>query len=146
MSRFTRIILIVGVILADQLSKYWAEHSHLVADGLTIIPNTLTFQLVHNYGAAYGIFSHQRVFLITVSIVVIVGCSLFFNRLATSRYSDMGITMLIAGSTGNLIDRLYLGYVIDFINIHIIPVFNIADITINIAVICLFLELILKKE
>ena len=84
-----------------------------------IIPNILEFQLVHNYGAAYGILQNQRIFLCTVSLVVIIGCILFRDKIATTKVAQYGVIFLLIGSMGNCIDRLLFGYVIDFINIHI---------------------------
>ena len=91
----------------------------------------VSFQLVHNYGAAYGILSHQRILLIAISIAVLAGGIFFRKEIAISNWSRWGMVMIAIGTVGNLIDRIYLGFVVDFINIQIIPVFNIADIAIK---------------
>ena len=98
-----------------------------------IIDSILSFELVFNYGAAYGIFQHQRVFLLTVAISFIIGLIIFSSYFIKSIYSKFGVVFMLAGAFGNMIDRLLLGYVIDFIDIKIFPVFNFADIFINIS-------------
>lgn len=99
-----------------------------------VIPHILTFQLVHNYGAAYGIFQHKRVFLLVVGVGIVLLTLLFQKRLIKSVWSLYGIVFLIAGALGNIVDRFRLGYVVDFIDIRIFPVFNVADVLIDIAI------------
>ena len=135
-----RTALLVGGLLLDQVSK-WIANNHLsFFKGKVIIPNILEFQLVHNYGAAYGILQNQRIFLCTVSLVVIIGCILFRDKIATTKVAQYGVIFLLIGSMGNCIDRLLFGYVIDFINIHIFPVFNVADMAIDIGILCLLYD------
>ena len=133
-----RLAVHIGAVLAllglDQATKWWTRHALSLYVGRTVIPNILSFQWVQNFGAAYGIFQNQLVFLIGVTILVLGCCWVFRRHLITSRWSEWGMTFLIAGALGNLIDRATLGFVTDFINIHVIPVFNIADICINIGI------------
>lgn len=132
------LVLSVGVLL-DQLTKYWASQS-LSFFNATPVLGPITFQLVHNDGAAYGIFSSQRLFLITISLMVLVAGVVFRKYLATSEFSKWGMIFIGIGTIGNLIDRILYGYVIDFVNIQIIPVFNIADIAINIGALLFIIE------
>lgn len=130
--------LLIGVCL-DQLTKFWATEtlSFWVAQDVF---GPLSFQLVHNYGAAYGIFSHQRLLLIAISVSVLLWGWLFRRSIAITDTSRWGMVFIAIGTIGNLIDRLWLGYVVDFINIQIIPVFNLADFSINIGVILFIVE------
>ena len=137
--------LISGVFL-DQCTKQWAQQALSFHTSITIIADKITFDLVHNYGAAYGILQHQRGFLIAVSISVIVICAVFFRSLAQSEWSKYGLMFLLIGTLGNLIDRTLFGYVIDFINIRIFPVFNIADICIDIGIGCFIVDLFKSKS
>ncbi|MFC1770968.1 signal peptidase II, partial [Candidatus Margulisiibacteriota bacterium] len=109
-----------GVII-DQLTKFQAEKCLSFFLPLKIIPNVFSLQLVHNYGAAYGILQNQRLFLLGVSIIFISVCIIFREKIATSKYSALGLAFLLMGTVGNFIDRLFLGFVIDFMNIHILP-------------------------
>lgn len=106
----------------------------------------LGLQLVHNYGAAYGIFQKQTLFLITISVGVLIFCLLFQRKLGHNTLTKIAVSFLVAGTLGNLIDRVVHGYVIDFIVIYIIPVFNWADVYINIGIIGLIVDMILHRD
>ena len=139
------IVLAVGLIL-DQLTKIWAENNLSMYEAVHIIPNILEFQLVHNYGAAYGILQNQRLFLLSVSVIVLVVCIVFRKHIATTQLSKYGLSFLLIGTIGNFIDRLRLSYVIDFINIHIFPVFNIADMAIDLGLLFFAIEIFVYKD
>ena len=85
-------------------------------------------------------------FLLLVSVVVIVGSIIWQQKIIQSQYSKYAVLFLLAGAIGNFIDRFVLGYVIDFINIHILPVFNFADIFINIAVGLFIVEMVIYER
>ena len=142
----TRFLLILsGGFLLDQVTKIWAQLTLSFYEPVTIIPHALVLQLVHNYGAAYGIFQHQRWPLLVFGIAVIIGMFIYRHTLATSIWSKWGLTFLIIGTCGNVFDRLVRGYVVDFIYIYIFPVFNIADVCIDIGIGLFLIELILVK-
>ena len=134
-------VIAVGVIL-DQWTKYWAVSTLSFWSSNVIIPPILKFQLVYNYGAAYGILQNQRLFLLAVSGIVVVIAAFFYRLIVSTAWSKWGLVFIMIGTIGNSLDRLLLGYVVDFIDITIIPVFNIADISINIGVICFIIEMI----
>ena len=141
----TALLIILGVF-ADQLTKLTAFHTLGFNAENVVIPKLLSFHLVFNHGAAYGIFQHQRFFLTGISIAVLI--AIFYYRHYFSAVSArlLGVGFLLIGTIGNLIDRIRLGYVIDFINIHIIPVFNIADICINLAVVCFLYDMFFNNK
>ena len=130
--------LSVFIILLDQFSKYliFLNYKSLVNT------NFLLFRLdfIKNYGAAFNIFSGSRIFLSIISIVFsIVIIYLILRRNSLCQLDLYSYSFILGGTIGNGIDRIVKGYVIDFINLNIItfPVFNIADISINIGFILL---------
>ncbi len=135
-----------GIVLVDQWTKWLASRFLSFYSGVGVIPNVLDFQLVYNYGAAYGIFQNQRIALIGVSIAVLIACWVFRHMIITSRWSMVGVVILVGGAIGNLMDRVVHGFVIDFINIHIIPVFNVADMCINLGIGCFIVEYIIFRR
>jgi signal peptidase II len=135
-------LLVVTAIFLDQLTKWWAVHALNRFDSWVLVPKVLEFQLVFNTGAAYGLFLNQRVFLSIVAGLVIVGAIWFQRYFNHSIFSRLGICFVLAGAWGNWIDRLRLGYVVDFINIHIFPVFNVADMCIDLGLALLLADLI----
>lgn len=138
--RSWQFFVIAAGLCIDQITKHLSQAYLSFWVSKTIIPNVLFFQLVHNYGAAYGIFQHQRLFLLCISGMVIAGGFFFARSICTSIWARWGLALLLIGAIGNFIDRLFLGYVIDFIDIRIFPVFNIADMCIDAGIGCFLID------
>jgi len=126
------------IILVDQFTKYLMFYNYK----LFINKDFLLFKLdfVKNYGAAFNIFSGSRIFLSLISILFsILLIYLIFRKNTLNSFALYSYSFILGGTIGNGIDRIYKGFVVDFINLNIInfPVFNIADISINIGFIIL---------
>ena len=130
--------LSIFIVLIDQFTKYLMFYNKK----LFINKDFLLFKLdfVKNYGAAFNIFSGSRIFLSLVSIIFSILLIYLIFRKNTLNTSDLySYSFILGGTVGNGIDRICRGFVVDFINLNIInfPVFNIADISINIGFIIL---------
>ena len=130
--------LSIFIVLIDQFTKYLMIYNKK----LFINKDFLLFKLdfVENYGAAFNIFSGSRIFLSLISIFFSILLIYFIFRKNTLNSFDLySYSFILGGTIGNGIDRIYKGFVVDFINLNIInfPVFNIADISINIGFIFL---------
>ena len=125
--------LSIFIVLIDQFTKYLIFYNKK----LFINKDFLLFKLdfVKNYGAAFNIFSGSRIFLSLISILFsILLIYLIFKKNTLNSFDLYSYSFILGGTIGNGIDRIYKGFVVDFINLNIInfPVFNIADISINI--------------
>ena len=134
--------LSIFIVLIDQCTKYLMFYN----SKLFINKDFLLFKLdfVKNYGAAFNIFSGSRIFLSFISIVFsILLIYLILRKNSLNAYEITSYSFILGGTIGNGIDRILKGYVIDFINLNIInfPVFNIADISINIGFIFLLYKI-----
>ncbi len=130
--------LSIFIILIDQLTKYLISYNKK----FFINKDFLLFKLdfVKNYGAAFNIFNGSRIFLSLISIIfTILLIYLIFRKNTLNTFDLYAYSFILGGTIGNGIDRLYKGFVVDFINLNIInfPLFNIADIAINIGFIFL---------
>ena len=139
-SRFKYLIVISILCFLDQYSKIYISLNinKLINKDLLI----LTIEYIRNYGAAFNILSGSRLFLSLISIIsTIILMYLIFIR-KDNRINKYGLSFIAAGSIGNGVDRIFYGYVIDFINIKFIdfPVFNIADIAINIGILVMIIN------
>ena len=137
--KYNKFLLVVLVVLAiDQFSKYILSlnYDYFLNKNLFII----SFNYVRNYGAAFNIFDGNRILLSSISIIssIILIYFIFFKESLNS-LNRYGLSFILAGSLGNGIDRIIKGYVIDFINLKLFdfPIFNIADISINVGCIIL---------
>jgi len=139
------LIVIFSILLLDQVSKALVQQlMHM--ERIEIIESILYLTYVENPGAAFGILPYRTTVFIVVTLVV-VGFILYYMCHLPSDYRLMrlGLAMQLAGALGNMIDRIRIGYVIDFIQISFWPVFNVADIAI-VAGIILFIYSFWKKE
>ena len=121
------------VILIDQFTKYLMFYNYKLYLNKDYIFFRLDF--VKNYGAAFNIFSGSRIFLSIISIIFSIILLYLILRNKSSNLLDLySYSFILGGTIGNGIDRIAKGFVIDFINLNIIdfPVFNFADISINI--------------
>jgi len=141
------IFLSLFICLLDQLSKYFIsiDYKSIVKTDLIIF----TIDYVKNFGAAFNIFSGSRIFLSTVSILFSLILIYFILKNNVNKTIDLlSYSFILGGSLGNGIDRIFKGYVVDFINLNFInfPIFNLADIAINIGFFLLFYNLFKLRQ
>ena len=139
--------LSIFIILIDQFTKYLMFYNY----EKFINKDFLLFRLdfVKNYGAAFNIFSGSRVFLSLISIFFYILLIYLILRKNNLNQLDLySYSFILGGTIGNGIDRILKGYVIDFINLNFInfPVFNIADISINVGFIFLLYRIFKNKQ
>ena len=130
--------LSILIVLIDQFTKYLISSNNKLLINKDYLLLKLDF--VKNYGAAFNIFSGNRIFLSLISIFFsIILIYLIFKKNNLNSFDLYSYSFILGGTIGNGIDRIYKGFVVDFINLNIInfPVFNIADISINIGFIIL---------
>ena len=124
------------LLLLDQLTKLWVEHSFRLYESRPVIPGWLSLTSVRNHGAAWNMLSGHGWLLLLIALGALAAILWFFRSL-TEGWCERYIAafMVISGIFGNSIDRLWRGAVVDFIDVHYYdmwryPVFNVADIAI----------------
>ncbi len=135
------------IIFLDQLVKYIVSKNMSLNESIPIIKNILHLTYIHNTGASFGILKGQQVFLIIISIIVILLILYYFYKTKDNLKIKISAALILAGAIGNLIDRIRLNYVTDFIDFRIWPAFNVADscITIGAILIIVFYFLLPAK-
>ena len=133
------------LIILDQGIKILIDTSLILNHSVEVIPNFFAITSAHNYGAAWSIFSNKQYLLIGIGIFALIVIYIYFIRNKKLKKIDIiSLSMLIAGIIGNLIDRIRLGYVIDYLDFNIFgydyPIFNLADTLIVISMIILVLK------
>ncbi len=146
-------IILISLFLTglDQIIKIVIDHKLIVGKSIEIIPKFFNITNTRNYGAAWSILKDQAILLAIIGIVAII--IIYFNLIKDKnlkKFDIILISMLIAGIMGNLIDRVRLGYVIDYLDFNIFgydyPVFNFADILIVISMIALIIKSIKEEK
>ncbi|MEO3705253.1 signal peptidase II [Trichormus azollae] len=126
----------------DQLTKYWVMKTFILGQTLPLLPGIFHFTYVTNTGAAFSLLSGKVEWLrwlsLGVSLILIATAS--FGPVL-SLWEQLGYGLILSGAMGNGIDRFFLGYVVDFLDVHLInfAVFNMADSFISIGIICLLI-------
>lgn len=146
--------LSLAVIVADQISKAWIRSWLPLHSEHEIISGWLSFSHVLNKGAAWGMLSGQRWFLIIITLFVMVMVWQMAREFAPhNAAARLGLGLILGGAIGNLIDRIWIGAVTDFIDlgspiewIRTFPVFNIADSALTVGVIILLFDFVLHRR
>ncbi len=136
---------IVALVLVDQLFKILAVRSLGPNGSVTLIPDVFSLTYVENYGAAFGSFWEQRWFLVGVTGLLVLGGIVFIWMNRIRHPFALGCaTMILAGGAGNLLDRTFRGYVVDYLHATFIdfPVFNFADCLVVCGVILMIVYLL----
>ncbi|MBM7614529.1 signal peptidase II [Alkaliphilus hydrothermalis] len=122
------LIIIIVVLALDQLSKLWAVNRLQALGSVPVIENIFHLTYVENRGAAFGMLQNQQLFFIITTSIIIVGALVFMYKNKRMHLSlKIGLNLVVAGAIGNFIDRIRLGFVVDFFDFRVWPVFNIAD-------------------
>lgn len=142
------IMLFIVLLIGDQASKYWARTVLYQQSSIQVIPHILRFTYVENRGAAFGMLQGQKIFFVIMTFLLIGLFFVYLKKTNTNKWMKWTASIIIAGAIGNLIDRVLLGYVVDFIDFHIIwrYVFNVADIYVVGGTLLLALQILLQDE
>lgn len=141
------LLSVTGLIAIDQITKYLVR-TNLVDHDISIIDDVFRLTFSRNTGAVWGMFKDFTLGLIIISIIILVGVIYVLIKLpyGTRKYTILRVicVFIISGAVGNLIDRVFLSYVVDFLYFELInfPVFNIADCYITCSVILLAILLL----
>jgi signal peptidase II len=145
----TWLLLSAVVVIADQLSKAYISRHFLEFEFVRILP-VLDITCMHNVGAAFSFLASasgwQRWVFIGLACVVSIGIVIWLLKLPRGTHALLtaGLALVLGGALGNVIDRIRLGYVIDFIHFHwdraYFPAFNVADSAITVGAACLLLD------
>tara|TARA_Y100000589_G_C27130057_1_gene620209 strand:- start:555 stop:1016 length:462 start_codon:yes stop_codon:yes gene_type:complete len=140
-------ILFLTIVFIDQLTKYLVKNNIFNIKFQNLYLFTINF--AKNNGAAFNLFSNNQLFLLFVSLfssIILIYLLYYGNNII--KIEKYALAFVLAGSLGNGIDRLIYGYVTDFIDLNIInfPIFNIADISINIGLFLIIISLLKKRN
>lgn len=141
--------VIVAILIGlDQIIKYWALNYLQVVESIPVINNIFNLTYVENRGAAFGMLqNNQTIFIIVAAIASCYGIY-YLHTKKMNNIGKIGIILVISGAIGNLIDRVRLGFVVDYLDFHIIwnYVFNLADCFVVVGTILLCIYIITSEE
>ena len=127
-------IVILALIGLDWLTKYWIQTSMALNDTITVIDGIFHITYIHNYGAAFSILQGKQSFLLIVTGIAMTAILAYMVigqlKKKAAPMELWSLALILAGGIGNFIDRVRFGYVVDFFDFRIWPIFNVADIAV----------------
>ena len=127
-------IAILALIGLDWLTKYWIQTSMALNDTIPVIDGIFHITYIHNYGAAFSILQGKQSFLLIVTGIAMTAILAYMVigqiRKKAAPMELWSLALILAGGIGNFIDRVRFGYVVDFFDFRIWPIFNVADIAV----------------
>lgn len=136
------------MVLADQASKFLAIRYLQPVQTIALLP-FVNLTYVENTGISFGLLQQfGNAPLIVLNIILITGLFIFYRRQRTRLplWAQTGFLMILAGASGNIVDRFTRGYVVDFIDFHFWPVFNMADSLITIGAVLYLISTLKEKK
>ena len=137
---------VFAVVLFDRLTKNFFSGFLGLNESIAVVRNVLHFTLVHNTGIAFGFFKDCGTVFIIIPVILtgllVYNVYYYRNSPQLSRTYIVAFSLILGGAIGNLIDRIFLGYVVDFIDFRVWPVFNVADSAITIGALTILLRCI----
>ena len=137
-------VIVALVIAIDQITKYLIVQNVKPQGSAGFIPHVLDFVYSENRGVAFGLFQDATwLFIVLTSIVIVIFLFLLIKNYKTSVMFSVASAMIIGGGIGNLIDRIRLGYVVDFLQLSFFrPICNLADYSITFGTVLLIIYLL----
>lgn len=125
-------IIIALVVLFDQLTKYLVQLNMELNTSISLIDGIFHITYIQNLGAAFSLFEGKIEFLLVIQLLVIGAIFIYLlkRRRKGHKVLLMSLSLIVAGGIGNLIDRAVNGYVVDFLDFRVWPIFNVADISV----------------
>jgi len=142
------LIVVPAVLFLDQLTKFLAKRFLTLHQPQPLIDGIVYLTLVYNRGAAFGILKDQLPVFVIASVfaVILIVRQLRAGHVREDFVYALSLALILSGALGNLIDRLLLGYVVDFVDLRFWPVFNVADSAISIGAALLAYSLLVRKD
>lgn len=139
MKKWLALPIFLLFIFIDQITKYFAQIYLQDQDSFVLIPSVFELRYLENKGAAFGILQNKGIFFIMITIIFMILAIIFYLKIPKRKkfcYLRWLTLLIMAGAAGNMIDRIFRGYVIDFFYFSLIdfPIFNIADCYVTISV------------
>ncbi|HLB94683.1 MAG TPA: signal peptidase II [Nitrospiria bacterium] len=150
------VLTAAAIVLLDQMTKAWIHKTMLLHQSIPVIPGLFNLTYIRNPGAAFGLFasgggSLRSAFFIAVSVIALVVLSLLYTKAPRETWLlRFSLSLVMGGAIGNLIDRIRLGEVVDFLDFYLgsyhWPAFNVADSCITIGIGLLILHTMVSRK
>ena len=139
-------IIVLVILSLDQFTKFIITKNLTLNQPVEVIKDIFSLTLIYNRGAAFGLLKNQVPLFILTTFFAVILIVLNFRNAKEDKVYIFSLSLILGGALGNLIDRVLFGHVIDFLDFHIWPVFNIADSAITVGAIILAWSILFRKN
>jgi signal peptidase II len=144
------VIYIIGILLLiglDQLVKHWVVSTLALGQSSSVVPGVLSITRINNTGAAWSILSGHQLVFVLIAIVAAILIGYFLVRYWPNLWYRFGLSLLLAGTIGNVIDRIVNNHVVDMFQLDFInfPIFNCADMYLTVGILIIGFAIIKEK-
>ena len=137
----------LAVLAVDLLIKFLVSTRLAPAGSVPVIKGLFALTYVQNSGVAFGLFPHMRLLLVFTGIAICALVIYFHAKINKENiYLQFCLAIILGGSLGNLFDRIFLGYVVDYLDLRVFAVFNFADVAINFGVFLIIIDFLFKRD
>lgn len=142
-------LLPVGIFLVDRLVKVWAQRTlSFEPGGIQLLPGIMHFTYAQNSGMAFGFLSGQRWLLVLLSLAAVIAVIISLRPYRLGLWAKLSLLSILGGMLGNLVDRIFLGFVVDMFEFTFVrfAVINVADIFISLGAVFLCISLLFRPD
>ncbi len=144
------VIVIIGILLLiglDQLVKHWVVGTLALGQSFSVVPGVLSITRINNTGAAWSILSGHQFIFVLIAIVAAILIGYFLIHYWSNLWYRFGLSLLFAGTIGNVIDRIFSNHVVDMFQLDFInfPIFNCADMYLTVGILIIGFAIIREK-
>lgn len=145
------LVITILMVVMDQYTKYLVVAKMHLHESIPLVKGVFELNYIHNNGSAWGMLGGKTLLLLIISSIVMIAlCYVFYNVAGPAKYAliRFSIAILLGGAIGNMIDRVRLKYVVDFLYFKLIdfPVFNYADICVTVSLFVIIISIIFKYK
>lgn len=134
------------IVAVDRITKFYIEEYLEIGETVPVIRGFFDITRVNNIGAAFGMLKGFNILFMAAALAVMVLFVYFYSEIVKENYLIIASSFILGGTVGNLMDRIYFGYVIDYLNLSFWPTFNLSDAFLTIGVFMLMLYLWRMKD
>ncbi|MFC1723595.1 signal peptidase II [Nanoarchaeota archaeon] len=127
----------IAIVAVDRITKFYIEELLYISESIPVIPNIFSITRINNTGAAFGLMKGYNILFFIAALAVFVLFIMYYKEIVKDNYLMITASFILSGTIGNTLDRLYFGYVVDYLNLSFWPTFNLSDVFLTIGTIML---------
>ncbi|MBN1544811.1 signal peptidase II [Candidatus Woesearchaeota archaeon] len=140
------VLISIAIIIVERIVKFYITESLRIGESIPVIGSFFMITRTENIGAGFGVLAGQSIIFIAAAILVLLLIVYFYNKIIYDRLLVFSSAFILAGTVGNLMDRLFFGHVIDYIDFSFWPTFNLSDVSLVIGAALLLLYMYRWQE